>query len=199
LQAEQQLFTPAAALNVKQVLLCSRSGDLPNKHCPQSRPGWFIPGVSPVRLSEVHRAVPVYVDSGLRACQHTPPQTELKVFEFWPSDIQQAFSRAGIMLQQVPAMAAGCLQSGLGQPPVIRLPQPGLQYQLDKQQNSLPLLATLDGAAKTAYWFVDNRFIGAARPDEPLLWQAQAGQFHIKVVDDLGNAADVVTAVTTVN
>ncbi|GAB2923118.1 penicillin-binding protein 1C [Rheinheimera gaetbuli] len=199
LQAEQQLFTPSAVLNVKQVPLCSRSGDLPNKYCPQTRPGWFIPGVSPVKLSDVHRAVPVSVDSGLRACQHTPPHTELKVFEFWPSDIQQAFSRAGIMLQQPPAMANGCLQYTQGRPPLIRLPQPGLQYQLDSQNKTLPLLATLDGAATTAYWFVDNRFIGASQGGDPLLWQAQAGQFRIKVVDDSGNVADVMTAVAIAN
>ena len=197
--SEQHLFTAGTKLNLKQVELCSRSGELPNKYCPQTRPGWFIPGVSPIKVSDVHRAVPVSVATGLRACSHNPPATELKVYEFWPSDIQQAFTRAGVVLQQVPAMASGCLLRAQGRPPQIRLPLPAVQYQLNRQHSSLPLLATLDGAAKTAYWFVDNRFVGAVRAGEPLLWQAQPGQFRIKVVDDLGNVADVMTSVATTN
>ena len=102
-QAEQSLFSAGNKLSLKQVALCSRSGELPNKYCPQTRPGWFIPGVSPIKVSDVHRAAPVYADTGLRACNHQPPQTELKVFEFWPSDIARAYQLSGIVLTPPPA------------------------------------------------------------------------------------------------
>ena len=192
---EQQLFSPAATLNLKQVALCSRSGDLPNKYCPQTRPGWFIPGVSPIKVSDVHRAVPITLATGLRACSHNPPQTVLKVYEFWPSDVQQAMQAAGIVLTPVPSLPTPCALHAQSQRPLIRSPQPGLQYQLAPGNRTLPLQATLDGAVQTAYWFVDNRFIGAVRAGETLFWQAETGQFQLKVVDDLGNATDVQTSV----
>ena len=190
-QASQQLFAGTAALNLKKVALCSRSGDLPNRYCPHTTQGWFIPGVSPVKLSDVHRAVPVALATGLRACSHTPPDTELKVFEFWPSDIQQAFSRAGVVLTQPPPFAADCQQRAQQGAPVIRSPQEGVVYQVTATTGTVPFQATLDGAARQAYWFVDNRFIGQSDATTPLFWQASAGNYQVKVVDDTGSSAQV--------
>ena len=194
-EAETALFTPAAELNVKKVALCSRSGDLPNKYCPHTREGWFIPGVSPIRMSDVHRAVPVYRATGLRACQHQPPQTELKVYEFWPSDIAAAFSQAGMILSSAPPYQQSC--SGVPmlsvQAPQIRSPQPSLVYQLGKtlQQRQIALQASFDGAVTKAHWFIDNRYLGAVTPGETLLWQGEAGTFQLRVVDDLGGVASI--------
>ena len=195
-----QLFTPAANINIKQVELCSRSGQLPNKYCPQTRPGWFIPGVSPIALSDVHRAVPVYTQSGLRACQHQPPETELKVYEFWPSDIASAYQQAGIMLKQVPAYQQSCTAQLMPaeQAPQIRAPQAQLTYRLGKtaEQRQIALQASLDGAASLAHWFVDNRYLGAVKSGETLFWQAEAGQFQLRVVDDIGGVTSQLLRVT---
>ncbi|MDX1391921.1 MAG: penicillin-binding protein 1C, partial [Rheinheimera sp.] len=195
IQAETALFTPAADLNLKKVALCSRSGDIPNKYCPHSREGWFIPGVSPIRISDVHRAVPVYKATGLRACQHQPPLTELRVFEFWPSDIAAAFSHAGIMLRAAPPyqQACGTVPMLSVQAPQIRSPQPHLVYQLGNsvQQRQLALQASFDGAVTRAHWFINNRYLGAVAPGETLFWQGEAGTFELRVVDDLGGVASM--------
>ena len=195
-KANQQLFANTDGLNIKQVALCSRSGDLPNRYCPHTTPGWFIPGVSPVKLSDVHRAVPIVQATGLRACNHSPPDTELKVYEFWPSDIQAAFSRAGVVLTQPPPFTGDCQQKAQQGVPVIRSPQEGVEYQLTATTTTVPLLATLDGGARQAYWFVDNRFVGQSEAAAPLFWQASAGKFRVKVVDDTGSSAEVDIRVT---
>ena len=191
-QTEQRLFTAGSKLNLKQVALCSRSGELPNKYCPQTRPGWFIPGVSPVNVSDVHRAVPVYTDSGLRACSHQPPQTELKVFEFWPSDIARAYQASGLLLETAPPYQHACAGQQLSQQaPQIRSPQPTLTYQLGNSaaQQQLALQASFDGAVTRAHWFIDNRYLGAVSPGETLFWQGEPGEFQLRVVDDLGGVA----------
>lgn len=190
--AEQQLFTASSQLNLKQVALCSRSGELPNQYCPQTRPGWFIPGVSPIKVSDVHRAVPVYTDSGLRACNHQPPATTLKVFEFWPSDIARAYQLSGLVLQVPPPYQQACTGQQLSQqPPQIRSPQPALTYQLGNsaQQRQIALQARFDGAVTKAHWFIDNRYLGAVTPGETLFWQGEAGEFQLRVVDDAGGVA----------
>lgn len=191
-QDNAALFTAAPELNIKQVALCSRSGQLPNKYCPQTRLGWFIPGVSPIALSDVHRAVPIYTKTGLRACQHQPPETELKVYEFWRSDIARAYQQAGLMLQSAPEYQQPCTSQQLaGHPPQIRAPQPELIYQLGKtpEQRQIALNASFDGGVSRAHWFIDQRYIGAVSPGETLLWPAEAGQFQLRVVDDLGGVA----------
>jgi penicillin-binding protein 1C len=190
--ARQQLFTAAPELNLKQVALCSRSGELPNKYCPQTEPGWFIPGVSPIKVSDVHRAVPVYIDSGLRACAHQPPDTELNVYEFWPSDIARAYQLAGLMLQKPPPYRQACDGLALSsQPPQIRSPQASLTYQLGTQpeQQKIALQASFDGAVTQAHWFIDHRYLGAVAPGDTLFWQGEAGEFQLRVVDDLGGVA----------
>ncbi|MDX1677711.1 penicillin-binding protein 1C [Arsukibacterium sp.] len=210
-QQDQQLFSPAASLNLTKVALCSRSGDLPNKYCPQTEPGWFIPGVSPIKVSDVHRAVPVEIQSGLRACLHQPGVTKLNVFEFWPSDISSAMRQAGIMLASAPRYAKPCPANlrRSTQPPQIRSPQPGLTYvisQPDQQkhqggttqgakQQAIALQASFDGAVTRAHWFADKRYLGAVAPGETLFWQGQPGQVQLSVVDDLGGATSVTIAI----
>ncbi|MDX3774140.1 penicillin-binding protein 1C [Chromatiaceae bacterium AAb-1] len=199
-QAEnQQLFTPGAALNLRKVAMCSRSGELPNKACPHTQPGWFIPGVSPITVSTVHRQIPVFVQSGNRACVHQPPHTRLEVFEFWPSDIMSLYRSAGIQLRQAPPFEQSNQQSLCPvvplvqkQPPQIRAPEQGLIYQLDiGKGQQLALQASFDGDVSQAYWFADNSFIGSVKPGETLFWQAESGQYLLRVVDDAGSAATV--------
>ncbi|WP_019677346.1 penicillin-binding protein 1C [Arsukibacterium perlucidum] len=204
----KKLFNPAASLNLKKVPLCSRSGDLPNKYCPQTEPGWFIPGVSPIKVSEVHRAVPIDLASGLRACMHQPGVTELKVFEFWPSEVSKALQQAGIVLASPPPYQQDCPDKLLmsRQPPQIRSPQPQLTYLLGQQvnvdveqdldQQKIALQASFDGAVTQAHWFANNRYLGAVAPGETLFWQAQPGQIKLTVADDLGGAASVTIRVS---
>lgn len=191
-QANQQLFAQSEQLNLREVALCRQSYQLPNQFCPQTETGWVIPGISPVAVSDLHRPVPVYRDSGLRACQHQPPLTELKVFEFWPSDIAALYQHAGISLRQPPAYAEDCQQLAQtqAQPPQIVSPQPHLTY-LPQAQQPLALQARFDGAAKQGYWFADNRFLGAVKPGETLFWPATTGRYQLRVQDDLGSVSEI--------
>lgn len=191
-QANQQLFAQREQLNLREVALCRQSYQLPNQYCPEIESGWVIPGVSPVAVSDLHRPVPVYRQSGLRACQHQPPLTELKVFEFWPSDIAALYQQAGIRLRQPPAFAEACQQQSQtqAQPPVIVSPQPHLVY-FPQADQPLALQARFDGAARQGYWFADNRFLGEVKPGETLFWPATTGRYQLRVQDDLGNVSEI--------
>ena len=46
-------LTPRPPPGVTRVAVCAASGDLPNAECPQTALTWFIPGRSPIRLSDV--------------------------------------------------------------------------------------------------------------------------------------------------
>ena len=99
---------PDEMLNVKEVDICVPTGDLPNKYCKNIEKGYFIPGVSPIKVTDVFRAVPIDKKTGLRACFYDKETTEMKVYEFWSSDINKLFKKSGIQKVQPPKYMSGC-------------------------------------------------------------------------------------------
>jgi penicillin-binding protein 1C len=184
--------------------MCSETGDLPGRHCPHTSPAWFIPGVSPIRVSTVHRAIPIDNASGRRACYYDPQNTHLEVFEFWSSDLLRIFRQAGVERRTPPPYLEGCTleqQSSDGSAPRILSPSAFLDYTLkltQKEPDRIPFEAVADADVETLYWFVDNRLVGQSKASQALLWPAEAGHFTVSVLDDHGRANRLELRVVTV-
>jgi penicillin-binding protein 1C len=183
---------PPAGL--KRVEICLASGELPNRWCPQKGETWFIPGKSPIRVSNVHRPVMIDDATGVPAC---PPydgkRVHQEIYEFWSSDLQQVFNQAGIPRRKPPPNT-GCANAGApeGTAPMITSPLRGAAYVMriaDTDRKRIALSAAADADARTLYWFVDDAYVGHSAPGEPLSWQPQtAGQFRVRAVDDRGRS-----------
>lgn len=178
--------------NLARVEVCAASGDLPNVDCPLRATTWFVPGKSPIRVSQVHRAVAVDRRTGRVAC---PPYDErfvqTAVYEYWSSDLMRLFAQAGMPRRAPPAgECAGAAGSGAG--PGITAPVRGAAYLLRDRQperNVVPLAATADAGVGTLYWFVNDSFVGAGKPNFALAWKpAQPGSYIVRVIDDHGRA-----------
>jgi len=175
---------------VKRVAICLASGGLPNRWCPERGMTWFIPGKSPITVSEVHRPVMIDDATGSPAC---PPydgkRVHQEIYEFWPSDLAQVFIDAGIPRRKPPA-AQSCINAGVaeGEGPSITSPMRGSAYTLRLSQpdrETIPLTATADAGTRQLYWFVDEAFVGTAEPGVPLYWHPpSAGAFRVRAVDD---------------
>ena len=195
LQAEQpQLTEPLRRIppNVKRVQICLASGDLPNQWCPQTGSTWFIPGVSPIRVSSVHRPVMIDDATGLAACPpYTDKRTHQEIYEFWPTDLQQVFTQAGIPRRKPPQNPA-CRGAGTmeGDPPQITSPVRGSVYAVRIKQSAetrIAFNATADASAHALYWFVNDAYAGKTAAGEVLFWQPPtAGDYNVRVVDDHG-------------
>lgn len=193
IQAEHpHLAAPVRRLppNLKRVQICLASGDLPNEWCPQTGWTWFIPGKSPIRVSSVHRPVVIDDATGLPACPpYTGKQMHQEIYEFWPSDLQQAFAQVGIARRRPPQNPA-CPNAGApgGNPPQITSPLRGSQYAMRAAHTGdmrIAFNAVADAGVHTLYWFVDNAYAGKAAPGETFYWQPpSAGSYSIRVVDD---------------
>ena len=194
LDEAQPAYLRRAGLNIEKVQVCAATGDLPGRHCPRREKAWFIPGVSPIKVSDVHRAVRIDRQTSLRACRFDADNTREEVFEFWPSDILAVYRRAGIAVRQAPAWAADCEGSrreASGLPPRISSPTSGLTYHLriDRLADErIPLTARTDSDVKRLFWFVDDRFIASAARDETVFWKPVAGEHRVLAVDDLGRS-----------
>jgi len=95
--------------------VCAASGELPNRWCPQTRKTWYIPGVSPIRVSNLHRPVLIDTRTGKAACPPFDPQyTREEVFEFWPSDVQRLYRAAGLARRTPPTVMKNCQPNRIG-------------------------------------------------------------------------------------
>jgi penicillin-binding protein 1C len=185
---------PSPPPGLARVEICLASGELPNQWCPQRGTTWFIPGKSPIKVSDVHRPVMIDDLTGLAAC---PPydgkSVHREIFEFWPSDLQQVFIEAGIPRRK-PPRNADCADLGrtFGAAPRITSPLRGSAYVMrlkQPEQARIALSATADADARALYWFVDDAYIGRTPPGAPLYWQPQvAGEFRVRAVDDRGRS-----------
>ena len=184
--------SPGPALNLRKIDVCADTGDLPGRYCPRTVRSWFIPGTSPITVSNVHRAVRIDSETGKRSCSFDPEKTRLEVFEFWPSDILQLFRKAGIAIRRPPQWSDDCsmdAQTAGGIAPRITSPSSGLTYHVrpDRIDNErIPLEATTDSDVDWVYWFANDRFIARVRRDEPYFWRPEFGEYTILAVDDLG-------------
>ncbi|HYM36319.1 MAG TPA: penicillin-binding protein 1C, partial [Steroidobacteraceae bacterium] len=179
-----------------RVDVCSASGDLPNADCPQTATTWFIPGVSRMKVSQVHRRLFIDTRTDKQACPpYDPKYTRSEVYEFWPSDVQRLFAQAG-MPRRSPPQSVECANGEtwnmtLGAPPRISSPVVNVTYTLRRQQdrNSVPLMASADSDVRRLHWFIDDSYVGSGRVNEAIAWHVERNGRHIvRVVDDQGRA-----------
>jgi penicillin-binding protein 1C len=190
-EPDRLLYPPAGVL---QVQVCAASGDLPNAECPRRAPAWFIPGKSPIRVSTVHRRVPLDTRTGERACEGTPERfIRSEVFEYWTSDLERLFALAGMPRRRPPANQCAGETQLASQPPAIVSPLAGATYQLRSERGErgdVFLNASAASEVRSLYWFADGAFLGTSRPSEVLAWKpGRSGELDVSVVDDQGATA----------
>lgn len=187
--------------NLTRVEVCAASGDLPNVHCPMKATTWFVPGKSPIRVSDVHRAVMIDTRSGRVACPpYDPARVQQVVYEYWPSDLMRLYAQAGVPRRPPPTGDCGNAGFG-GTPPAISAPVRGAAYVMRASQpdrNGVPLAATAEGGVNTLYWFANDSFVTAGRPGIALPWRpSKPGRYLLRVVDEQGRADSREVVVTS--
>ncbi len=178
--------TPA---NLAKVNVCAASGDLPNVHCKDLAPTWFIPGKSPIKVSTLHRAVWVNQTTGEQACG-PGPGVHQEVIEYWGSDMLQLFAQAG-MPRRIPK-AVVCAGLGLvqaGQAVQMVSPLRGANYVLRIHAPTPVDLRANAAQSGPLYWFADAAFVGQTQAGQDLPWiPSHAGRYTLSVVDAQGGS-----------
>ena len=189
---DDPLQLPVPGLNVVRLPVCADTGDLDTSLCRDTVETWFIPGVSPIRPTGIYRTILVDTRTGLRACSPEDPHVEMRIQEFWPSELAAMFAAAGIAKTPPPPLDPRCSPEGTlpGAAPVILRPKAGLIYHLrpEAPRRTLLLQAHADAGIRTLHWFADGRLIGRSAPGETLEWETGPGTYLLRVVDDAGRA-----------
>lgn len=178
---------------VTRVEVCAASGDLPNAECPLRATTWYVPGRSPMKVSELHHRIWIDSRTGRQACAPFDPRfVRSEVFELWPSDLLQLFEQAG-MPRTRPPPAGDCERSVPGGiPPAISSPLRNATYALRASRigaESVPLAASAEGTVRTIHWFVDDAYVGSAQPEAAVPWRPRhSGSYLVRAVDDQGRS-----------
>ena len=186
-----------ASLNISAVEVCRDTGDIANADCPETIVTYFIPNVTTIKVSNIARKIPIDSKTGLRACRHTPPTTVMKSFNFWPSDVLQAYAKAGIHLRKPPEFKENCSMVDIfnqGSAPQILLPTDGTHFLLRSHKldsEKIALKASADADAEKIYWFINNRLVGETAAGQIIEAHPVIGANEIKAVDNLGRASVV--------
>lgn len=182
-------------LNLKKITVCASTGDLYSKNCPSPVSAWFIPGVSPIKVSNIYRSIAIENSTGLRSCHNHAQDTHMQTFEFWPSDFIHIFRQAGISLKTPPAYSSACSldqKASSGKNPIITSPQTNIEYLIDSAdavQRRVVFVATVDPDVEKVFWFVNGKYEGSSKRDQAFIWQAYSGHFLVTAVDDSGRAS----------
>ena len=184
-------ITPPAG--VSKVAVCAGSGDLPNAYCPHTVDTWYIPGKSPIRVSQLHRAIALDPITGRPSCPPYAADTKFEVFEFWPSDMLMLFRRAG-MPRRTPPQPPDCAGDDPSEAPRIASPMRSVSYALRRSmpQEAIALDARAAGDVRNVFWFDGSALIGAQPVDDgAMAWRPSVGGMHlIRIVDDHGRSAE---------
>lgn len=188
---------------MKQVDVCAASGDLPNAACPQTIKTWYIPGVSPIKLSTLHRRVIIETRTGKVACQpYDLRHTRSEIFEYWPSDLAQLFKQAGMPRRPAPENRCNeTVQDSADATPTITSPLTNSVYTLRRQNpQAIPFAANVSADSHTVYWFVDSSYVGNSAAGIALGWTPDhAGNYTVLAVDDQGRTMSRSLSVEWVN
>jgi len=191
---EQSVPRPTPPPGVTRVTVCLESGDLPNVYCPHTVDTWYIPGKSPIRVSQLHRAVAINVRTGQPTCPpYDPETTRFEVFEFWPSDMLKLFREAG-MPRRVPPPLASCASEDSADTPRISSPLRNVSYTLRRSapDGVIALEASAAADVHNVFWFDGRSLIGKLAVSEGALgWRpATDGAHLIRIIDDHGRVGE---------
>ena len=186
--------------NVVRVDVCAASGDLPNEYCPTLKSTWFIAGVSPIKISTLHRPLMIDTRSDSIACPpYDKPYIKQEIFEFWPSDLTALFDAAGLPRRKPPTSTQlgqkTCniaVKSSNSTPPQIRFPLHNVTYVLSRndENDHIRLEANAPAGVKKLYWFEKDRFLGVVAPGASLDFRPiAAGRIQLRVSDEFGNTS----------
>jgi penicillin-binding protein 1C len=191
---QENVPPPVPPAGVRKVAVCTQSGDLPNAHCPNTVDTWYIPGVSPIRVSQLHRPVAMDIQSGRPVCPpYDPASTRVEVFEFWPSEMLRSFRDAGAPRRTPPNVPA-CAQNDSADAPRIASPTRNTGYTLRRSHadDVIPLEAHAGADVRYLFWFDGAALIAKVPATQQTFgWRPPRDGAHlIRVIDDRGRSAE---------
>lgn len=183
-------------MNISQIDMCASVGGIAGAHCPKTVKSYFIPGVSPIDVSSIYRAIPIDNKTGLRACTRNPNTTHMAVYEFWDAEFLDIFRRAGITRNTPPPFMPGCDLDTIApatNPPVITTPTDGAKIVItaDTDWADVAFRALTDSTDTKIFWFINDDIIGTSANGDTFTHRVPMGDYTVRAIDEMGAATSI--------
>jgi len=194
-EGKSDWFEKPQGVGIRQV--CALSGELPSLDCPQTKEEFFIYGVSPSKVCQIHKIFDLDNKTGYTLCPHCRQNRKYhqKLFIKWYPKIATWMEREGYPIQKIPPHLPDCPTVVVGKRPIIRSPAANCEYYIregiDKKHQKILLDASVSNDVAKLYWFVDGELICSASPKEKVFYYPIVGKHLLKCVDDEGRTTQM--------
>ncbi|AFE49862.1 bifunctional penicillin-binding protein 1C [Rickettsia prowazekii str. Katsinyian] len=189
---EDLILSKIHELNITKVKVCADTGDIDNDMCPVKTETLFIKGKSPIKQSDIYKKILIDLKNGMPTCKFVKGQTEYKIINLLPIDILLLYQKAGMHIFPKPIPNNNCnnFTNWYHQKPKIIYPVKNSLNSI-KENDTMTFSAISHNKASNIFWFVDNKLIATAKPNEPVIWKARIGEFTISAINDSGKSDSV--------
>ncbi len=180
--------------DVKEREVCSLSGMCMSPHCRHSKTELYIPGVSPYQECDMHRAIAIDKETGMRLCSNCRigKDYEIKTFVVFPPEIATWLEQNGVVVDKLPPHFPECSVVASGKGPVISSPSDNSEYMIregvDLEYQKILLSASISNDSRNIYWFLNSKMIFYGPPTKKVFITPTVGKHVVMCMDDEGRA-----------
>ncbi len=190
-------FEPSPALDFR--LVCSESGLPPGDGCDNQVMDYFLPRISGNAPCQHLKSVAVSADERFSYCPDCLPQTgyKMKRYPNLPPEMLALYTAENRAFERIPEHNPDCSRAaGSGAAPSIISLSDGKEYVVEKKANgkaASELLLTCHAAndVRTVYWFVNDKFLRSASPEERVFFTPERGFVKVSCSDDKGRNTNI--------
>ncbi|HVX25431.1 MAG TPA: hypothetical protein VHB70_03760, partial [Parafilimonas sp.] len=175
-------------------LVCAKTGKIPNDFCNDQVMDYYIPGVSSNEKCNHLKEVFVSSDEKYSYCTSCLPASgyKEKLFENISPELATFYKMNHIAYQKIPPHNPACTREFNGHAPVITSLNNGMVYIImDKQQQQLTLSCSASNDVSKVYWYVNDKFLSAANPQQKIFFNPSSSNIKISCADDKGRNTNI--------
>ncbi len=189
-------FQPPPELDFR--LVCSESGLPPNDFCQNQVSEYYLPRISSNAKCQHLKEVAVSADERMSYCTDCLPTTgyKKKLYPNLPPEMLALYNAQNQTFERIPEHNPECSRAVGGTAPTITSLTDGKEYLIEKAANgqaASELLLTCHAAndVRTVYWFLNDKFLRSASPEERVFFKPERGQVKISCSDDKGRNSNI--------
>lgn len=189
-------FAPPKGMSYRWV--CPETGLPPEYYCTNQITDYYVPGVSVSRKCSHLCEVAVNINESFSYCTACTPTEGFKRKQYtaYPPELVAYYEREHIPYEKIPPHNPQCSRLFSGNMPVITSPIHGLEYLIDRADNQqIMLQCNVSNDVEKVYWYVNDAYIGEAKPTDRLFFDPQSGSNRVTCLDDKGRKSEAIVTI----
>jgi penicillin-binding protein 1C len=189
-------FQPPPELDFR--LVCSESGLPPSDFCQNQVSEYYLPRISSNAKCQHLKEVAVSADERISYCTDCLPWAgyKKKLYPNLPPEMLALYTAQNQAFERIPEHNPSCSRAVGGTAPTITSLTDGKEYLIEKGKNgqaASELLLTCHAAndVRMVYWFLNDKFLRSASPEERIFFTPERGQAKISCSDDKGRNTNI--------